>query len=304
MKNVTHVLAAEECPVVVLDLDATLFDVGPRVWHILREYADQHEDRDLKKALKSYDKTNMPYLIKDILAQMNMANEDRIENLVPYWFDRFFTDHYQHYDTPIEGAEASKCILCHSAETSLLQRQPTAFHADIKSCQECHIEHQGRAQLPKKMNHDALAKIGLEELEYSEARNESVVQVSRIINWMNHDPQIKAFLKNQHITSREAVLDCMSCHKNDDRHFELFGNDCMQCHGTASWKIARFVHPSPSSRECAQCHQAPPSHYMGHFNMISRPVSGKMQARIDQCYLCHQTTSWPDIKDIGWYKHH
>jgi hypothetical protein len=206
--------------------------------------------------------------------------------------------------TPIEGAEASKCILCHSAETSLLQRQPTAFHADIKSCQECHIEHQGRAQLPKKMNHDALAKIGLEELEYSEARNESVVQVSRIINWMNHDPQIKAFLKNQHITSREAVLDCMSCHKNDDRHFELFGNDCMQCHGTASWKIARFVHPSPSSRECAQCHQAPPSHYMGHFNMISRPVSGKMQARIDQCYLCHQTTSWPDIKDIGWYKHH
>ena len=34
---------------------------------------------------------------------MNLATDDRLENIMPYWFDRFFTDHYQHYDTTLEG---------------------------------------------------------------------------------------------------------------------------------------------------------------------------------------------------------
>jgi hypothetical protein len=104
MDRIQSLISAGERPVVVLDLDATLFDVGPRMWHILREYADQHTDADLKEALKSYDKTNMPYLLKDILGEMNVASEDRLNNLAPHWFDRFFTDQYQHYDTPIAGA--------------------------------------------------------------------------------------------------------------------------------------------------------------------------------------------------------
>lgn len=104
MDRVQSVLSTGGMPVVVFDLDATLFDVGPRMWHILREYGDQHADVALKTALQSYDKTNMPYLLKDILGEMNMATEDRLNNLAPHWFDRFFTDQYQHYDMPISGA--------------------------------------------------------------------------------------------------------------------------------------------------------------------------------------------------------
>jgi hypothetical protein len=70
------------------------------------------------------------------------------------------------------------------------------------------------------------------------------------------------------------------------------------------WAIPEFRHPSPRSTDCAQCHQAPPSHYMEHFHMVSMKVAGKPHARVDQCYQCHQTTAWNDVKGVGWYKHH
>jgi hypothetical protein len=43
---------------------------------------------------------------------------------------------------------------------------------------------------------------------------------------------------------------------------------------------------------------------MEHFHMVSQRVAGKEHARVEQCYLCHQTTSWNDIRGVGWYKHH
>jgi hypothetical protein len=106
------------------------------------------------------------------------------------------------------------------------------------------------------------------------------------------------------IAPLEATLNCAACHATKDRHFGLFGRDCAQCHATVLWTIREFRHPSPQSTDCAQCHQALPSHYMGHFHMISRKVAGKHHAQVNQCYLCHQTTAWNDIKGVGWYKHH
>jgi hypothetical protein len=70
------------------------------------------------------------------------------------------------------------------------------------------------------------------------------------------------------------------------------------------WTIPEFRHPSPRSTDCVQCHQAPPSHYMEHFHMVSARVAGKPHAQVSQCYQCHQTTSWNDIRGVGWYKHH
>ena len=106
------------------------------------------------------------------------------------------------------------------------------------------------------------------------------------------------------ITLREAAMDCSACHGNEDRHRQLFGTDCAQCHGTTAWTIPEFRHPSPSSTDCAQCHQAPPSHYMMHFQMVSMKVAGIEHADVSQCFLCHKTNAWNDIKGVGWYKHH
>ena len=74
--------------------------------------------------------------------------------------------------------------------------------------------------------------------------------------------------------------------------------------GTTKWTLPEFRHPSSASQSCAQCHQAPPSHSMMHFQMISMKVACQPKAKVNQCFLCHQTTSWNDIKGVGFYKHH
>ncbi|VAX38278.1 Bll4814 protein [hydrothermal vent metagenome] len=201
--------------------------------------------------------------------------------------------------TSVKGVEPASCIACHANNKSLLQRQPTSFHAGISSCTECHMEHQGIDQRPTKMDHEALAAIGLRQLNSKSPENESNILRTKIISRMNE--QITPHRK---ISATEATLNCFTCHANDDKHFKLFGKDCAQCHETNRWTIPEYRHPSASSKDCAQCHQAPPSHYMMHFKMISARVAGKPHARINQCFSCHQTTSWNDILGAGWYKHH
>lgn len=208
--------------------------------------------------------------------------------------------------TPVKGVEAANCIVCHANNAALLSRQPTAFHADIGSCRECHTEHQGRDTRGTQMDHAALASIGLRQLVHSAKTDDAAaLTTARLAQWLGKAPSIhEAALVNPHLSPRELTLQCATCHQNDDRHFGLFGNDCSACHQTARWTVPAFRHPSSGSRDCAQCHQAPPSHYMEHFRMISMRVAGQEHARVDQCFLCHQTTSWNDIKRVGWYKHH
>jgi len=208
--------------------------------------------------------------------------------------------------TSVEGTDATKCIACHASNESILQRQPTAFHAEIGSCRECHLEHRGLERRPTDMDHKAMAKIGLRELEGDEPSADDAGSLhQQLLTWINRNVSADR-LPSLHpeITAYDAVLNCTTCHANEDRHFKLFGQDCAQCHSTSKWTIPEFQHPSPRSTDCVQCHQAPPSHYMGHFNMISMKVAGRSHAQVSECYQCHQTTSWNDIRGVGWYKHH
>ena len=63
--------------------------------------------------------------------------------------------------TAVQGVDEAKCIACHANNESLLQRQPTAFHASISNCASCHVEHQGINANLRVMNHEALAQIGI-----------------------------------------------------------------------------------------------------------------------------------------------
>ena len=177
----------------------------------------------------------------------------------------FLSDKCETCHAPIQGVQATACISCHATDAATLARQSTVFHATIGTCAACHGEHEVGVR-PIAMDHDILKAIGL--------------------------------------PSDESVLDCFSCHSNRSPHRDLVGQECATCHLTTSWKVAGFQHPSPSSIECAQCHQAPPSHYMHHFHMISMMVARQPHARVEQCYLCHQTDAWNDMRGVGWYKHH
>jgi hypothetical protein len=177
----------------------------------------------------------------------------------------FLSDKCETCHTPTKGVEAAACISCHATDAIALARESTAFHATVQSCTGCHVEHEGGVR-PTRMDHNALLIIG-----------QSV---------------------------GKGDLDCFACHSNRSPHRDLFGQECAACHLTTTWNVVGFKHPSPSSTECAQCHQAPPSHYMGHFHMISMMVARQPHARVEQCYLCHQTDAWNDIRGVGWYKHH
>lgn len=95
-------------------------------------------------------------------------------------------------------------------------------------------------------------------------------------------------------------LDCASCHRNREPHRDPFGRECGTCHETSSWRIAGFLYASPASKECAQRHQAPLSHYMMHFQMIDMARS---MHRSTSASCAIGTVSWNDIKGVGWFKH-
>jgi hypothetical protein len=207
--------------------------------------------------------------------------------------------------TPVKGVEAQNCIVCHADNTSLLQRQPTAFHATIGECASCHLEHQGRVPRTSLMDHDALASIAAKKLAREPASTTRTTDGADVLAWILSQAKKPGVNPNYpHVTPSEAALSCAACHSTKDRHHGLLGNDCASCHGTAAWTIAEFKHPPATSQSCAQCHQAPPSHYMMHFKMISMSIARMEKAEVSQCFLCHQTTSWNDIKGVGWYKHH
>lgn len=201
---------------------------------------------------------------------------------------------------PTLGVTVTNCTTCHANSERLLSRQPTAFHASIEECAACHIEHGPTNIRPLAMDHVTLAKVGARTLaRASRSDADSAATLRSLETWLR--------IRNpQHLdtsTARQA-LNCVGCHDRQDPHLRRFGSDCAQCHAFGSWIIAGYQHPSAQSRQCVQCHQPPPSHFMGHFSMMSQKIAGKEHAQVDQCFECHNTTSWNDIFNVGYYKHH
>lgn len=231
---------------------------------------------------------------------------------------------------PIQGVDSAACISCHADNKDLLQRQPTAFHASIQTCTGCHVEHQGGTRMPTHMDHTWLAKIGHRSLSQLGANmatgaltKDEIETLTKSLNQpragkphtekpghapptlqANLDEPVPRYSPHSKSGDKGKLLNCVGCHAVKDKHQQLFGKSCAQCHALDTWTINEFRHPSVRSTECVQCHKAPPSHSMMHFSMISQPLAGQRKAQVNQCYLCHQTTSWNDIKGAGWLKHH
>ena len=190
----------------------------------------------------------------------------------------------------MRGVEATACLTCHvTAAPTLLAQSATAFHANVGACASCHVEHQGRDRRPINMDHSALIVAG----------NARAAQAQRFGAPTGHDDprhvmdHIGIFLgrsgsdliggplgRRSLPAAAMASLDCAGCHATRDRHRTLFGRDCQSCHAVDAWTIAAFVHPSPRSENCVQCHQAPPSHYMMHFQMMDRTPEVPLREKI------------------------
>jgi hypothetical protein len=192
--------------------------------------------------------------------------------------------------TPTRGIEAGTCEGCHASNASLLSKPSTAFHANIATCSGCHVEHRRSARLID-MDHDVLSRAGYARASVDRSPAGELARFGASLGHQLRDNDVQR-------------LDCANCHANRDPHRLLFGSECGTCHAVTSWRIPGYRHPSPNSQDCAQCHQAPPSHHMMHFEMVSKPMARQEHAAVSQCQLCHQTDAWNNIRGVGWYKHH
>ena len=216
--------------------------------------------------------------------------------------------------TPTRGVEAVSCLTCHAtAAPVLLTKLSTAFHSNIGECAGCHVEHQGRNRRPINMDHAVLATVGHSRAAEAAAGSppvgrasfrHAVTQLQALLDGSGADLVGGSLAPRPLRAATQATLDCAGCHANRDAHQTLFGRDCAGCHNVVAWTLPAYVHPSPRSQDCVQCHQAPPSHYMMHFEMMDRTIAGQSNARVEQCFLCHQTDAWNNIRGVGWRKMH
>ena len=92
-------------PLVVFDLDSTLFDNGPRIHQILVEFCCERKLEKSLNILLNMNKTGLPYGMTQIFDQILLPEELEFrKEAMSYWFERFFSDAYQEHDVPVEGA--------------------------------------------------------------------------------------------------------------------------------------------------------------------------------------------------------
>lgn len=93
-------------PLVVFDLDATLYDNRPRTLEILMEYREQILDTrpDVAEPLASLTSERIDYLLSDTLRGCGVTRAEVVSDVTRFWHERFFTDEYCQHDAPVEGA--------------------------------------------------------------------------------------------------------------------------------------------------------------------------------------------------------
>lgn len=110
--RVRDAIAANERPVLLLDLDSTLYDTSPRTHFIVREWAAENETAispEIRRALQRLASTHVSYSLLDLFAALGLdRNEPAVEAAAAaakvFWQPRFFSNEYLCHDRPYEGA--------------------------------------------------------------------------------------------------------------------------------------------------------------------------------------------------------
>jgi len=97
----------QERPMVILDIEGTLFDNRPRNLQILKEYGEQ-ELRAIRPAqaqvLATLTLPQVQYTTGDTLRGIGITEEAVINNAAVFWAQRFYSDDYLKYDVPTAGS--------------------------------------------------------------------------------------------------------------------------------------------------------------------------------------------------------
>ncbi|MEM9192395.1 MAG: HAD family hydrolase, partial [Myxococcota bacterium] len=121
LERVAGIAEAGGIPVVVFDLDGTLFDNRPRTLQILLDYADEVEDEfaDVAGCLRSLTVERVAYLLSTTLRTVGLTHVDVVRDITHFWRERFFSDDYLQFDLPNPGAP-EYVTACHESGATIL----------------------------------------------------------------------------------------------------------------------------------------------------------------------------------------
>jgi hypothetical protein len=99
-------------PVLLLDLDSTLYEVGPRSHQILKEWIDSVESRPFGKIrdrVSQVQPHEVGYSLADTFTHLGLSPAEEevsaaLKSAKKFWGKRFFTDHYLSFDHAYPGA--------------------------------------------------------------------------------------------------------------------------------------------------------------------------------------------------------
>ena len=112
MTRVDEVLAKKKLPIVVFDLDSTLFDVSKRSYEILREWLAHPETQSFQathQGLKGLDAGELKYSLEELwdfkkLPYQQPPYDHHFKHAKQFWRVRFFGHAYLKHDEPTRGA--------------------------------------------------------------------------------------------------------------------------------------------------------------------------------------------------------
>jgi hypothetical protein len=99
-------------PIVLLDLDSTLYQVEPRSYQILKHWARSSESRaypEVQGAFRHFQESHVGYSVQDTFQQLGIElshpeGADSYRSSKQFWSDRFFHNEWLKWDRPYPGA--------------------------------------------------------------------------------------------------------------------------------------------------------------------------------------------------------
>lgn len=105
-QRIEAAVARDRLPVVVFDLDSTLFDTAGRNLRILREFAEASAERHpgLAEHVGAVKIGDLGWSVVEPLQRRGFAEPEVLELLLAFWKERFFSNDYLLHDQPAPGA--------------------------------------------------------------------------------------------------------------------------------------------------------------------------------------------------------
>jgi hypothetical protein len=185
-----------------------------------------------------------------------------------------------------------ECSDCHAAET--------AFHAAETGCVSCHLEddqHMGNLG-------DVCADCHL-ETEWADAFYDHELESDYALTGAHDGLACIGCHVDEHYI--ETPTTCVGCHREDDSHLGMNGDECQDCHTTANWEESTFDHfastsfplvDSHAGLVCESCHEGNKFEVETSAECVGCHLEDDAHDGINgvECQDCHNETEWLDVR--------